>query len=259
MNTPTVSADFFSDKPFSGEEPTLNNQMESQAPDNQEALESEDSSQRERYQYWQSKHDKLKAEFDKVQQQQIAYQPPVQQQQNVVTQNVPSKPFRPEKPSGYSPEEAYTDPTSDSFKYRVSVDDYNEKYQEYLEYHNEQIQQREQAYQQQAREQELINQTKQEVMYEYGLNQREADDFLVTMSNPETMALNNLVSYYRFLKGNSQPPQTQQQQQSASVNTMPPRQASPPPPAGVISASGSANQPVNQEDAFMQSMINYRR
>lgn len=254
-----MSAEFFSEKPFSNEEPTLETQMESQSSENQEALESDDSSQRERYQYWQSKHDKLKTELEKVQQQQTVYQPIIQQEQNVVTQIVPNKPSKPEKPPGYSPEEAYTDPTSNSFKYRVSVDDYNEKYQEYLEYHNEQIQQREQVYQQQAREQELINQTKQEVMYEYGLNQREADDFLITMSNPETMALTNLVSYYRFLKGNSQPPQTQQQQQSASVNTIPVRQASPPPPAGVISASGSLNEPVSQEDAFMQSMINYRR
>jgi hypothetical protein len=254
-----MSADFFSDKPFGNEEPTLDTtQMEPQAPDNQDNLESDDSSQRERYQYWQSKHDKLKADYERVLQQQQQAQPVQQQQQNVVSQPVPDKPSRPSKPQNYSPEEAYTDPTSDSFKYRVAVDDYNEKYQEYLDYYNEQMQQRERAYQQQAREQELINQTKQEVMYEYGLDAKQAEDFLVTMSSPDTMSLENLVSYYRFLKGNSQPPQTQQQQQSASVNPIQ-RPAAPPPPAGVISAAGNGMQQPSEEDAFIQSMINYRR
>lgn len=254
-----MSADFFSEKPFVNEEPTLETtQMESQGPDTQESPESDDSSQRERYQYWQSKHDKLKSEYDRLMQQQQQYAQPQAQQQVDVNQPAPAKPSKPVKPQGYSPEEAYTDPTSESFKYRVAVDDYNEKYQEYLDYYNEQMQRREQVYQQQAREQELINQTKQEVMYEYGLDQKQAEDFLVTMSSPDTMSLENLVAYYRFLKGNSQPTQTQQPQQSASINQMP-RQAAPPPPAGVVPASGNGATIPTEQDAFIQSMINYRR
>lgn len=254
-----MSADFFSEKPFGNEEPTLETtQMESQGPDTQESPESDDSSQRERYQYWQSKHDKLKSEYERLMQQQQQYVQPQAQQQVDASHPAPTKPSKPAKPQGYSPEEAYTDPTSESFKYRVAVDDYNEKYQEYLDYYNEQMQQREQVYQQQAREQELINQTKQEVMYEYGLDQKQAEDFLVTMSSPDTMSLENLVAYYRFLKGNSQPTQTQQPQQSASINQMP-RQAAPPPPAGVVPASGNGATMPNEQDAFIQSMINYRR
>lgn len=255
-----MSADFFSEKPFSSEEPTLETtQMESQGPDTQESPESDDSSQRERYQYWQSKHDKLKSEYDRLmqQQQQASYQSAPQQVD--VSQPAPTKPSKPVKPQGYSPEEAYTDPTSESFKYRVAVDDYNEKYQEYLDYYNEQMQQREQVYQQQAREQELINQTKQEVMYEYGLDQRQAEDFLVTMSSPETMKLENLVAYYRFLKGEGQPTQTQQQQPIASVAQPQVRTQAPPPPAGVIPASGNGATIPNEQDTFIQSMINYRR
>lgn len=254
-----MGADLFSEQPFTNEEPTLQQQTQQMSPSESQpgSEESADSSQRERYQYWQSKHDKLKAEFEKVLQSQQSQQP-VQQQQQPTQQQPPAKPSRPSKPVNYSPEEAYTDPTSESFKYRAALDDYNEKYQDYLDYYNDQMQQREAMMQQEQEKQRLVEQTKREVMYEYNLMESEANDFITTMSDPSTMSLKNLVAYYRFLKGESQPTQPQQQFQQQSPQPMQAVRQSPPPPAGVIPATGQPTK-MTEEDGFVQAMLNYRR
>lgn len=253
-----MGADLFSEEPFLNQEPTQQqaqdlSQNQTQPGDD----ETVDSSQRERYQYWQSKHDKLKLEYDKMlQSQQHTYQAAQQPEQ---TPQPPSKPNKPVKPANYSPEEAYTDPTSESFKYRSALDDYNEKYQDYLDYYNEQMQQREMAYKQEEEKQRLLDNTKREVMYEYNLSEDEASDFIVKMSDPSMMSLKNLVNYYRFLKGESQPTQPQQQfQQQNRQPLQAVRTNPPPPPAGVIPATGQPSN-VTEEDGFVQAMLNYRR
>jgi hypothetical protein len=253
-----MSADLFSEQPFDQQEPTLQQQAQQTPPEQDldgQDTGGEDSSQRERYQYWQSKHDKLKADYDRLLQTQQS-KPAEPQQPEPVYQGPPSKPSKPVKPANYSAEEAYTNPNSESFRYRSQLDDYNEKYQEYLDYYNDQMQQREEAYRREAEQRELINQARQEVMHEYGLNENEANDFVTVMADPDTMSMKNLVNYYRFLKGESQPTQPQQQQQ-ARQPLSPVRQA-PPPPAGVIPASGQPTK-VSDEDGFVQAMLNYRR
>lgn len=254
-----MGADLFSEQPFTNEEPTQQQAQQTSPDQVQDGQDTgaEDSSQRERYQYWQSKHDKLKADYEKLLQAQ-KQQPSQQPQQEQVYQGPPSKPQKPVKPATYSPEDAYTNPNSESFRYRAALDDYNEKYQDYLDYYNEQMQQREEAYRRQEEQQQMMDQARQEVMHEYGLNENEANDFVIVMSNPETMSMKNLVSYYRFLKGESQPTQPQQQYQQQRPQPLQAVRQSPPPPAGVIPATGQPTK-MTEEDGFVQAMLNYRR
>ena len=165
------------------------------------------------FQYWQSQADKkdvelqeLKARIDKVEQ----LAPPVQSAAPVETQPEPTqetvqKPVKPARPNDFDSSEALTDPNSKSAKYVAARDQYLEEITEYNEFQvsnqerltNQQKQQAAQA----ASQAKLIN----DLQTKYSYTPEEANDFIVKMSSPESLSLDNLVKLHRGDQQQAQP------------------------------------------------------
>lgn len=109
-----------------------------------EALEPKDDPQR--MQFWQSKADKYKSELDSLRSQEpvlkyLSENPEKASQvydvlldkgsSNNVTEAQPARPDRPQKPASYNVEDAIGDPTSDSYKYKQAMEDFQMKLIEY--------------------------------------------------------------------------------------------------------------------------------
>lgn len=157
------------------------------------------------FQYWQSQADKkdvelqeLKARMDKVEQS----TPPVQSAAPVETQPEPiqeteQKPVKPARPTDFDSSEALTDPNSKSAKYVAARDQYLEEITEYneLQVSNQQqlAKQQQQQAAQAASQAKLIN----DLQTKYSYTPEEANDFIVKMSSPESLSLDNLVKLHR--------------------------------------------------------------
>lgn len=198
-----------------------------------------------RYQYWQSQADKRQNEVNQLQQtnqmlqQQINQQMTQQQQatqapaQEQALQEFPPPPERPQQPRGYSREEAYSDPSSESARYleeseawRDDMSEYNHLRSEYdrelIAYERQQFAEQQQrvreVQQAEAQQREQLNSVKQQVMQQYGASDAQADEFITKMSNPNSLTVDNLWRIYTLDASQSQPqpqsaPQTQQQMQ----------------------------------------------
>jgi|TARA_R100001463_G_scaffold35853_1_gene77752 hypothetical protein len=165
------------------------------------------------FQYWQSQADKkdaelqeLKARMDKVEQS----APPVQSAAPVETQPEPiqetvQKPVKPARPTDFDSSEALTDPNSKSAKYVAARDQYLEEITEYneLQVSNQQqlAKQQQQQAVQAANQAKLIN----ELQAKYSYTPEEANDFIVKMSSPESLSLDNLVKLHRGDQQQGQP------------------------------------------------------
>ena len=91
------------------------------------------------------------------------------------------------KPSDFDSSEALTDPNSKSAKYVAARDSYLD---DMTEYYEKQEAQRNMAVQQQLN---LVN----DLQTNYGYTPAEAQDFIVKMSAPESLSLDNLVKLHR--------------------------------------------------------------
>lgn len=185
---------------------------------------------RERYEYWQSQADKERnARLAAEQELQVA-RPIMQLVQNddELYRSVSSRlsgaqpvqglkaPVPPERPASYSEAEAYTNPQSESFKFRASQEKYMLDRMNYLEAMNQEsvkaVQQREAQLAEQNQRQQVLAQTVQVVQKQYGMQPAEAQEFVQWSSNDASVTLPNLVAFYRFLKsggrvpGNGAPP-----------------------------------------------------
>jgi len=131
---------------------------------------------------------------------------------------VPQRPAEPQIPDSYNEAEAYTNPQSESYKYRKAREKYfidNQKYLEgMMQYTLNQQAAREQAMAQQQYEQRRRLETAQQLVKDYQLTPVEAQDFMQVMSSNDSVSLDNLVRYWRFLRN------------------QPVRSAAPPPPSG---------------------------
>jgi len=232
------------------------------------------SNDEKRFEYWQSRADKLQNQMNAMQQQAVPQQaqqpmqPPVQQAPAM--ESFPPPPDRPKKPSGFNRAEAYSDPDSKSSEYLDTLEDWRGEMDEYnslkREYDNvvlqEKIQgieqsqyQREQMRQAEIVKSQQINEVNDYVQGHYGLSNDEAQEFIREMSDPNSLSMENLVQLYRLKKGTDAVPgnpvnagpsdafkQTQHAQQVPS-------------PMGVMpSASGESNK--SDADNIMDNIIN---
>ena len=224
-----------------------------------------------RYEYWQSqaaKKDNELRQFKSEVSQVIS-----QQRQQAATQQTrgqeefPPPPPKPERPRGFSREEAWNDPSSESARYLDEVDSYNDNMNQYRDLRSqydvalirEQMQKQEERRQiaiNQQRQRAQVNQQKQGV-YEhvqghYGLTPDDAVDFVNSMSDPGSLNLDNLVDLYRMQKGQGA---TNPQSQGPSEAFQQSRNAQQvPSPMGVM--PGQSNQPRNDSDTIMDDLIN---
>ena len=225
-----------------------------------------------RFQYWQSEADKAKNENAQLKAQvQQMNQPQQAQPAPVVEKNVeefPPAPIKPTAPLGFNRAEAMEDPNSASAQYLNQIDGWRDDIVEYnalkTEYQTALVQERldtqenqrveeikrQEAYQKQQAQMTNIY---QRVQGEHGLNAEEASEFMQTMSQPESLSMDNLVQLYRMQKGSGQTVQTQPTGPSDTFNQQA-RAQQVPSPMGVLPAQQNEST-ASAENNIMDSMI----
>lgn len=162
----------------------------------------------------------------------------------------PPKP--PVKPASYNEEEAYNDPRSESFRYRVAREQYRD---ELLATMAEREAQREARMQEQQRAREeaaLIERNtaafKAQLQHQYGLSATEADDLIATLGDPSAVQPTNLVKLYKLIK--------QERQAAQSGGGTPPANLGPIPPTFL---GGENRSPMTEGDNFNNALLKYKR
>tara|TARA_R110002020_G_scaffold110582_2_gene255355 strand:+ start:1042 stop:1953 length:912 start_codon:yes stop_codon:yes gene_type:complete len=199
------------------EEPGLEVEAETpelKIPDAAKAEVTDDNDQK-RYQYWQSQADKMKAENDELKAAQVAQTNQAQQEVAPEPQvkEFPAPPEKPEKPRRFSREDAINNPDSMSARYNDAVDDwrdrmdkYNNLYAQYnvalaqerMEAMESKFAEKEQQSQAAAQNQQAMGELSEYVQATYGLSNEQTNDFIQTMSDPESLSIGNLVELYKM-------------------------------------------------------------
>lgn len=200
-----IFGDNSSEFAFQSEQPDV--PVENKPLEEQQSVDpKEDNSQ---FQYWQSQTDKKQAEIDELKGQVSdliqAVKSPVSAEANTVgakEETVVARPVKPVKPVEFSHSEALADPDSNSAKYLASQSEYMENMAEYTTSLEEQrissLRTMEAQTKKQAQEAQLVS----DLQRNYGYDQDSANDFLVKMTSPESMSLDNLVKLHKI---NTQP------------------------------------------------------
>jgi len=113
------------------------------------------------------------------------------------------KPAEPVRPQSYNDEEAYSDPKSESWKFREARERYRDALVEYSLKQQETVQQRIAQEEQIGRMRMQTQKLQAELQAKYGFSGQEAVEFLDVMSKPESLSLDNLVGLFRVTKGKS--------------------------------------------------------
>jgi len=222
-----------------------------------------------RYEYWQSKADKLQNDLKEVQPlvEYVKQNPEVLQLDDKEPQQeeFPPPPEAPVRPRTFSREEAYTDPTSESARYldeqevwRGNMDQYNalqNQYQvavmrEQLDGYEKQRQQAVEAEQYHTKQVQTMKEVHNFVQAEYGLTPDEATEFVQTYSDPKSITMKNLVNLYRG--GKQQPAPAPQPsrgfQQARQMQQVPS-------PMGVMPAQSSVPDPREAGNDILKGLI----
>ena len=158
-----------------------------------------------RMQYWQSQADRAKNEADSMKKELELYKravdnmskSPVSEGTQPQPQADPLKePTAPEKPMNYNEMEAYNDPESDSFRYRMNKEKYQDERYDYLkkiEYVR--LQEQDKMFAQQQ-EKQMLNQAYSTVKNQYGWDDMKAADFVGWATNPNNVTLDVLAKLF---------------------------------------------------------------
>jgi|TARA_R100000322_G_scaffold48531_1_gene30567 hypothetical protein len=177
--------------------------------------------------YWQSQTDKAKndaailaEEANKYKQalEQVRQSSVSNESQNRLRSDSIEEPIKPERPISYNEVDAYNDPESDSFKYRIQYDKYRDArldYVERLEYARQKQQQAQFAKQQ---ERQMVNQAYTQVQNAYGFDQVKAADFIGWAQDPKNITMDSLVKLYNIQKSPGIKQQQVEQKKQAIQN-----------------------------------------
>ena len=250
--------------------------LQTQEPVQTEAPAKEDPS---RMQYWQSQTDQAKNEAVKLKQELDYYQntlgpiakaieqnPQVldnieglnngdprmgNAQQVAPKRNSLEKPQRPEKPHSYNEVDAYNDPESDSFKYRMSNDQWRDNMLQWYEDVDVARQQHQQAV---AREQQKVNMIQNAhntAISAYGLSVDQANEFVQWAQNPSNITLDSLVKLYQMKNA----PSPQQMQAQAKTQEMKTQQERLKVPRPTTVQNGQSAPVQTEEDSFNAALL----
>ena len=244
-----------------------------ETPVGEQLAESENVSQQpakddpSRFEYWQSQADKVKGEFSQTQQELAYYREQLMQSQQqappngqpsgqVVQQNSLQPPVKPEKPVNYNEVDAYNDPESASFRYRLNKEKYNDDYISFIE-EREVKREREYAerYQQALLEQEsnnLRNNAYSHAVSAYGWSPDQARNFVEWASNPNNVTVDHLAKLFQMK--DAQNAQVQQRKNQVAKER---EIASMPRTASV--ETGKSEPPMSDEDIFNAGLVSLRR
>ena len=165
------------------------------------------------FQYWQSQADKKQAEIDELKGQvsdliQVVKSPASAEANTVGANKETPSVEKPSKPADFNHSEALADPDSSSAKYLEKQSMYMEQMAEYTTTLEEQrissMRQLEAQTKKQAQEAQLVS----DLQRNYGYTLDDANNFMVTMTSPESMSLDNLVKLHKI---NTQPVQQSSQ------------------------------------------------
>jgi len=219
-----------------------------------------------RFEYWQSQADKVKGELSATQQELSYYREqamqgaqqspsngqPVEQAQEASLKS----PVKPEKPVNYNEVDAYNDPESASFKFRLQKEQYQDDYISFIE-EREQTRETEYArkYQQAMLEQEansLRNNAYNHAVSNYGWDQSRANDFVQWASNPANVTVDHLAKLFQMKDA----PNAQIQQRKDQVVRE--REIAAMPRTAAVE-TGKTEPPMTDEDVFNAGLMALKR
>ena len=241
----------------------------------QEASPKDDST---RFEYWQSQADKAKGELSTIRQELDYYKnslapveqmirsnpdvldrleqsPSSEQSQaypNGLQQTSLKEPKAPERPHSYNEVDAYNDPESDSFKYRLAKEEYRDNYLGFLQQKDQareqEMQAQYQAQMQQQQNQMLQTQAHSHAVNSYGWDANKANDFVQWAQNPDNLTMDNLAKLFE-LRTSTDPvvqQRTQEMQNQAERLAVPKTAAV---------QTGKAEQPRTDEQLFSDALL----
>jgi len=252
---------------------------ETSAPLETEAPVKEDPS---RMQYWQSQTDKVKNENYQLRQEldyqnnvlspiaKIVQENPqvldnIQNLNNGNPSNAPQgqqqrnsleKPVRPEKPHSYNEVDAYNDPESDSFKYRMTNDQWRDNMLGWYERVDIARQEHQHAVNQEHQKNQMMQNAHSYAMNPHGLDANTATDFVRWAQNPQNITVDGLVKLYSMRNAPQQQQQSQAQRKAENMRVQQERLKVPRPTT--VQSGESAPAP-SQEDAFNSALLNNGR
>jgi hypothetical protein len=212
--------------------------------------------------YWQSQADLHKNDSQRMANELATYQGIVERMVNEQKQaGIPEPPQAqapaqvPAKPTSYNEVDAYNDPDSDSFKYRVAREEYRESR---LDQVLNAVQQQEAARQQEAvRQQEAMvaNQAYTHVKNGYGWDENKSADFVQWAQNPSNVTVDVLAKVFEMQ--NAPKSATQQAQVKAEELRQAGERLSVPRTTAVT--SGQAEPQVTEQDSFNAGLLAHSR
>lgn len=230
----------------------------------------------DRFEYWQSKHDRTAGELSQAQKELEYYKSTlgpvadlVRQNPNIVDnlrqspsneqpaqeQNSLKPPSRPDKPHSYSEVDAYNDPDSESFKYRLSNDKYRDDMIDYYgQVDNYRQQQQAMAYEAQ-RDQMAQNQARSYATQSLGWDNNKVSNAIQWLQNPNNVSFETLFKVYEMAHAPSKE-QVQSQQRVADYQNREERMKV---PQSTTVASGTSQAPMNDEQIFNQGMLGWKK
>ena len=241
-----------------------------------DAVPKQEKQDTDRYEYWQSKNDKTQGELSRISQEFEQYKNMMGPVANAIQQNPqilknleqqsPSNeqpaqqnslqaPNRPEKPHSYNEVDAYNDPDSDSFKYRLSVDKYRD---DMIDHYGkvDQYRQEQQAMAQAAQRDEMAqSQARSYAMQTLGWNANKTTEALQWLQNPNNVSFETLFKVYEMVNAPSKE-QMQSQQRVADYQQREERMKV---PQSTAVTSGTSQAPMSDEQLFNQSMLSWKK
>jgi hypothetical protein len=227
----------------------------------------------ERMQFWQSRADKYKAELDALKSQEPVLKYLAENPEKAtkvydvlldkgsseqVNSNRPQRPERPQKPADYNHEDAIADPTSDSFKYKQSLDEFQMKLVEYQDelalYQEKTQQQKQQEMLQVQQQQKALESVMQEAVYVHGLENKDAQEFISWAQNPN-YDMGTLIQVYKAQKGASAAAHNKVQTVNSRVQAVVPPVVN----GSNVNVQQQAEPEVSDDQAFFNSMFNYAK
>tara|TARA_Y100000768_G_scaffold68675_2_gene48177 strand:+ start:858 stop:1751 length:894 start_codon:yes stop_codon:yes gene_type:complete len=230
----------------------------------------------DRYEYWQSKHDKTQGELNRMSQEFEQYKNMMGPVANAIQQNPqilqnleqqsPSNeppaqqnslqaPNRPEKPHSYNEVDAYNDPDSDSFKYRLSVDKYRDDMLDYYGKVDEYRQEQQTLAYEAQREQQAQNQAVSYATQTLGWDANKANDAINWLQNPSNVTFETLFKVYEM----NHAPSREQMQSQQKVAEYQQREERMKVPQSTAVTSGTSQAPMSDEQLFNQSMLAWKK
>tara|TARA_X000001388_G_scaffold51293_1_gene37143 strand:+ start:2230 stop:3102 length:873 start_codon:yes stop_codon:yes gene_type:complete len=221
-----------------------------------------------RFEYWQSQADKAKGELSAIRNE-LEYYKTNAVPQNVDQQGLPSngqtqghpqglqepslkEPTAPERPHSYNEVDAYNDPQSESFKYRIAKESYRDQYLDFLtkkdQVRDQEMQQQYQQQMQQQQTQMVQQQAMSHAVNNFGWENQKAAEFVRWSQNPENLTLDNLAKLFE-LRTNPNPvvkQRTEEMQNQAGRLAVPKTAAV---------QTGQSEQPRSDEQLFSDALL----